>query len=65
MGRRALSPAAKLAQDTAKVERKHVTEAARAKLIEDRQGYAEKIRQLAFSICASTTTTRTKNGWIS
>ena len=48
MGRRALSPAAKFALEAAKVERKRATEAARAKLIEDRQGYAEKIRQLAF-----------------
>jgi len=47
MGRRALSPAAKLAREAAKAKHKCAAEAARAKVIMDRQTYTEEIRRLA------------------
>ena len=47
MGRRALSPAIKLARQAAKAERKRTAKAAQNKLIQDRKGYSDEIRQLA------------------
>jgi len=62
MGRRALSPSAKLARQAAKVEHKRAAKAARAKLIEDRQTYSDEIRRLALQYAPPPAQLRQKIG---